>query len=240
MAAGPRTQDASPVGTVPRPRIQSLSDLIFGLALSIGALTLIGRQPTSTQDLGLTIGLYGLSFLILISVWRLYSATTSALPAEGIFLVDLNIVLLFFVSIEPYLFNELFATSGSVYTMVSGVYSIDLAAMFLILGFFTNSLVDEEKRLIPKELLRRWRFERNVTLLVALIFILSLAPYLGDTSVFLASTPSYSYSITLRSLVWILALVAGWAGRTVASTIGPGKTGVPQPDSALGGQNADP
>jgi hypothetical protein len=29
----------------PKSRIESLSDLIFGLALSIGALTLIGKPP---------------------------------------------------------------------------------------------------------------------------------------------------------------------------------------------------
>jgi hypothetical protein len=35
----------------PRPRIQSLSDLIFGLALSIGALNLITSKPADTQEL---------------------------------------------------------------------------------------------------------------------------------------------------------------------------------------------
>jgi hypothetical protein len=33
-------------GSPARLRIQSLSDLIFGLALSIGALTLIGQEPS--------------------------------------------------------------------------------------------------------------------------------------------------------------------------------------------------
>jgi len=54
----------------PRLRIEAFSDLIFGLALSIGALTLIGQQPTSFEALMIALGLYGFSFLILVSVWR--------------------------------------------------------------------------------------------------------------------------------------------------------------------------
>ena len=38
----------------PKSRIESLSDLIFGLALSIGALTLIGQQPSGFQPLVLS------------------------------------------------------------------------------------------------------------------------------------------------------------------------------------------
>lgn len=68
--------------SAPKSRIQTLSDLIFGLALSISALTLIGRQPATTQQLLTSLGLYGFSFLILISVWRLYSSITSILPLE--------------------------------------------------------------------------------------------------------------------------------------------------------------
>ena len=75
-----------------RPRIQRLSVLIFGLALSISALTLVGKQPTTNEELGFYLGLYAFSFLILISVWRVYSSVSSILPSETPFLVDLNIV----------------------------------------------------------------------------------------------------------------------------------------------------
>jgi uncharacterized membrane protein len=209
------TQKKESVGAIPRARIQSLSDLIFGLALSIGALTLVGQQPSSTSQLGFAIGLYGLSFLILISVWRLYSSVTSVLPGEQGTLVDLNILLLFFVSVEPYLFNELFVLGSSLYAFVSGMYSIDLAAMFLILGYFMNALLDEERHIIPKELLKKWRYERNITLVVALIFIVSLIPLVGESNLVVTSTPETTYIISVRSLLWILALVVGWTGRAL-------------------------
>ena len=45
-------------GFLPRPHIQTLSDLIFGLALSIGAITLIGQLPTNATEVFVAIGQY--------------------------------------------------------------------------------------------------------------------------------------------------------------------------------------
>jgi uncharacterized membrane protein len=56
-------------GISKKRRIESLSDLIFGLALSIGALTLIGQSMTDFQQVFLSIAFYAFSFLILVSVW---------------------------------------------------------------------------------------------------------------------------------------------------------------------------
>ena len=218
LAQESSSQRSGSGGAVPRPRIQSLSDLIFGLALSIGALTLVGQQPTSTQQLGLALGLYGFSFLILIRVWQLYSSVTSVLQAETSLLVNLNIILLFFVSVEPYRFNELFALGGTIYSSVSAIYAADLAAMFLILAFFTHSLVDEEKNLIPKYLLHKYRVSRNLTLFVALMFVVSLAPFMGDTSVLTYQSAGLSYDLTLRSIVWIATLFVGLVGRALGGT----------------------
>jgi len=90
-----------------KTRIESLSDLIFGLALSIGALTLIGQPPSDFQALVLSIAFYAFSFLILISVWYSYTRTMALLRVETDRLVSFNILLLFLVSIEPFLFNQL-------------------------------------------------------------------------------------------------------------------------------------
>jgi uncharacterized membrane protein len=89
----------------PKSRIESLSDLIFGLALSIGALTLIGKPPSDFGQLVQSILFYAFSFLILISVWYGYTRTMSELHTETGSLVKVNILLLFLVSVEPFLFN---------------------------------------------------------------------------------------------------------------------------------------
>jgi len=91
----------------PRPRIQSLSDLIFGLALSIGALNLISNKPADTQALFGNIATFGFSFLILIFVWFRYTEIMSVLPVETTRTRALNTVMLFLVAIEPYLFNQI-------------------------------------------------------------------------------------------------------------------------------------
>ena len=199
---------------IPKPRILTLSDLIFGLALSISALTLIGHQPATAGELFTSLGLYGFSFLILISVWRVYSLITSILPSETSLLTGLTYVLLFLVSIEPYLFNELFV-NPSFSDVVSNVYACDLAVMFLILAIFNHVLAGEERNLVSKSLLGRYRLSRNICLSVAGVFILSTVPPLGSTVVFSYTSAEATYEITLRSILWIMSLIIGWSRRLI-------------------------
>jgi uncharacterized membrane protein len=159
----------------PRPRIEAFSDLIFGLALSIGALTLIGQQLTSFEALMIALGLYSFSFLILVGVWLSYSNLTSVLPAETGTLISINIVLLFLVSIEPFLFNQLFAES--MFYAVSIVYAVDIAFMFIILAFF-HAIAIEKKSHVPKDQMKSYKFARNYSLFVAGLFLTSILPFL--------------------------------------------------------------
>jgi uncharacterized membrane protein len=195
-----------------RPRIQALSDLIFGLALSISALILIAQQPATNEQLFASLGLYSFSFLVLIGIWQSYSSVTSILPSETAGLTDLNVLLLFGVSVEPYLFNELFSVKGSISSTVSGVYSIDLAAMFLILAFFNQPLAKEEKKIVSENLLSRYKLARNIYLVNVAILAISTAPIFGMT-VFHYSAPEISYDFTLRGALWIAALVVGYSKR---------------------------
>jgi len=185
-----------------RPRIQSLSDLIFGLALSIGALTLIGQQASDFQHLLISLIYYGFSFLILANVWRMYTHTMDLLPVETAGLLDLNIVLLFLVSIEPFLFNQILGSSTSTFAEnVSVLYAIDLAGLFLILAFFTHSLADEDKKLVPPSLLLTYRRIRNFELLASVIFLLSIIPAFWSLGISVDNS-----FIRLRFILWISTL----------------------------------
>ena len=185
----------------PRPRIQSLSDLIFGLALSIGALTLIGQQPSDFQQLLASILYYAFSFLILISIWRSYTRTTSLLPAETDRLVSLNIILLFLVSIEPYLFNQLLtANSLEMVQNISIVYAFDLGSLFIIQAFFAHSLVNQKKQNISEELIQEYKFRRYILLFGATLFFVSTLPVFWSWQIELGiKTP-------LRLILWIIPL----------------------------------
>jgi len=194
-------------------RILSLSDIVFGLALSIGALTMIGHQPSSTQQFGFSLAVYGFSFMILMSVWRVYSRLTSLLPTEDSVLVGLNILLLFVVSVEPYLFNELFSAKGALLQSVSSVFAIDLALMFFILAIFSDTVATEERHLVSTKSLPRYRFERNRDLLVALMFCISVIPYLGQKILLTFTTGGSVTDLSIRDIILVAALVVSYSSR---------------------------
>jgi uncharacterized membrane protein len=197
-------------GFKPRPRIQTLSDLIFGLALSIGAFALIGRQPTDFGVVVASLLFYSFSFVVLVGVWRSYSAILSVLPVESERLTNLNILLLFTVSIEPYLFNQLFVVNGSFWNNISILYAVDLAVMFLILAFLNHSLGTEEKNFAPKNYLKKFRFDRNYDIFTAVLFIISALPF------FEVSVAHFGESgIPLRVFLWIATLILGLIRRAV-------------------------
>ncbi len=197
-----------PTPQVPRPRIQGLSDLIFGLALSIGAIQLITTQslPQNPTQLVAVLTAFGFSFLILINVWNRYTITMSVMPAETPGLVRLNMALLFLVVIEPYLFNLLFiqGLGSPIGQQVSSYYAIDLAGMNLILAYFTHVLTSEEKNLIPKELIWRFKLTRDVLIAASLVFLYSGLP--GWWTAYFLGFPD-------RIIIWFLALPITWLPR---------------------------
>ncbi len=189
---------------IPRPRIETLSDLIFGLALSIGALTLIGKAPTTAADVEIAVLWFGFSFLILISVWLRYSWIMSVLPVETGVVVLLNIVLLFLVSIEPYLFSLL--NSAEVFDYASVLYALDLAGLMAILALFTHMLTIEERKLIKPELLGRQRKIRNVLFFSTVLFLTSALPQFWLLKF---------QGMPVRVWFWYVPLVGIWALRLV-------------------------
>jgi uncharacterized membrane protein len=193
---------AQPTVSTPRPRIQGLSDLIFGLALSIGAIQLVGTSPQNNTDLLVSLSAFGFSFLILMNVWNRYTTIVSAVPVETAGMIRLNMLLLFFVAIEPYLFNLL--TRSTIGELVSAYYAVDLGGMNLVLAYFAHLLVTTKKNPLPPEEVRRFRFSRNVFIIVGLLFLVSASPGLWIPS--LLGEP-------LRVLIWVLAFPIIWVSR---------------------------
>jgi len=184
---------------IPRPRIQGLSDLIFGLALSIGAIKFVGSLPTDPSTLTLDLAEFGFSFLILINVWNRYTSTTSVMPVETSWMVRLNMVLLFLVAIEPFLFDVLVGSSLSsdVGVAASEYYGLDIAGMNLILAYFTHLLASEERNLIPREMIGRYKTVRNLLVAGAALFLISELPFFWSYMV---------QGVPLRIVLWMLSL----------------------------------
>jgi uncharacterized membrane protein len=183
-----------------KTRIESLSDLIFGLALSIGAITLIGQPPSDFQTLLLSIAFYAFSFLILISVWYSYTRTMALLRVETDRLISFNILLLFLVSIEPFLFNKLITSSMSIVENVSIIYAFDLGGLFAIQAFFANSILSDKNK--PEQVIRDFRLRRNTQLAGMALFFISALPIFWTWAIPVGS----SFSIPLRIILWISTL----------------------------------
>ena len=83
----------------PRPRIESLTDLVFGLAPSIGSIILISKQPSKPDDLYRAIAWFGFSFLILIQIWFRFTEIMLVLPVQTTWTRVLNTILLFLVAL---------------------------------------------------------------------------------------------------------------------------------------------
>ena len=197
--------------SIPRPRIQTLSDLIFGLALSIGALGLISAKPTDIVGVADSLLGFGFTFMVLALVWVRYSRIMSVLPVETGKMVAPNMLLLFLVSAEPYLFSLM---TGSSLVAVSGqldlgttttLYALDMGSLFLILAYFNHELTIEEKKLIPRELLRSYKLLRNSTVVTAALFLVSILPVFWGYSV---------YGLPARFILWIATFMV-WPVRRV-------------------------
>jgi uncharacterized membrane protein len=187
----------------PKPRIESLSDLIFGLALSIGTISLISRMPRFPVSILIDVLQFGFSFLILISVWFSYTSIMSVLPVEDSRTIVLNVVMLFLVSVEPYLFylNVVFDLEQHevMLNAASIAYALDMAGLMAILALFTHELTIEEKKLVPQDILGNYRRVRNSLFLAAVIFGATIFPIFWTTKVL--GTP-------LRFYLWFVPLVA--------------------------------
>jgi uncharacterized membrane protein len=166
----------------PRPRIEFLSDLIFGLALSVGAISLVSSPPISISAVIGDLAIFGFTFWILITMWLRYTRIMSVLPLESTRTRALNVILLFLVSVEPFLFNVVARTPSGVTdpkvyeNATSTIYGLDVAAMFIILASFSLVIADEDRRLIPQELIKEFKREGIVWLVVASIFLISSLP----------------------------------------------------------------
>lgn len=191
---------SEPKPAIPRPRIQGLSDLIFGLALSIGSIQLLSITGiTSGGDILAALVVFGFSFLILINVWLRYTSITSVLPIETVAMVRLNVLLLFLVAIEPYLFNLLvkYGLGSLVGQDASAIYAWDIAGMNLVIAYFTHLTTIEGKKLIPENLIHRYKLSRNYALIVGLIFLVSSFP---------AFATSGLLGTNLREILWIMTV----------------------------------
>ena len=160
--------------------------MLFGLAIAISAIPLLLRLPVKPFGIVIDIAEFGFSFLILISVWLGYWSIMSALPMENGTIVALNIGLLFLVSIEPYLFylNITFDLMSHevLLNTASSLYALNMTGLMLILALFTHQLAKEERGLVPKESLTKFKRVRNTLFVSGALFAITILPVFWNTT----------------------------------------------------------
>jgi uncharacterized membrane protein len=191
----------------PRPRLESLSDLIYGLSLSIGAISLVitDNQASSASDITRNILQFLFVFLILITSWIIYTSDMSVLPIETRLVQLLNVVLLMLVAIFPYLFDQVVSTfnPGSVQDYASILFTADYAGTLLILAVFSHIIAQEEEHLVDGEIMIRMRRVRTRQSLLTVIVLLSLA-FPWDWLLL---------GVHVRLLIWIVPVISFWSSR---------------------------
>jgi len=198
----------------PRPRIETLADLIFGLSLSIGSIALIASSPTSAAEIGNHVAAFAFTFLILITTWIIYTTYMSVLPVETKSITILNVVLLLLVAVVPYLLNSteivnpsLTADQASVIKdFASSLFALDLTALLLILAAFAHVISVEEKRLVAPDLAKLFRNGRNRMVILAVVMAMSVAPQFWQWTIL---------GVPTRMYVWYLPLISYWVGRAL-------------------------
>lgn len=175
---------------------------IFGLAIAIGTLSLITRIPSRPFGMVIDVAEFGFSFLILISVWLGYWNIMSLLPLEDNTIIILNVALLFLVSVEPYLFylnitfdliaHELLLNYASI------LYALDMAGLVTIIALFTHQLAREEKGLVPKESLAKYKRVRNTLFISAALFLVTVLPIFWSFKL---------WDLPVRFYFWFIPLI---------------------------------
>jgi len=198
----------------PRPRLETLSDLIYGLSLSIGAISLVitNNQASTASDINRNILEFLFVFLILITSWIIYTSDMSVLPVETRLVTFLNVILLILVAIIPYLFDQAVSLYNTAVDQdyASILFTIDYAGTLLILAGFAHIISQEEKQLVDDDQMVRLRRIRNRLTLLTIIVLLSLA----------VPWDWFFLGIHVRLLVWYVPIVSFWLNRLRSSPFG--------------------
>jgi len=188
--------------------IGRLIDTIFGFALAIGALSLTGTRPQSISEVVGALFLFGLSFVILIVIWWGHSDLMSKLPNNKPRIVVLNIVLMFFVAVEPYLLNIL-NSDIALFQFASILYAVDMTFLMGISAVLAHILVTEYGGTLSITQMGTYKSNRNFQMTFACLFALSVMPHFFTWAFMGAPVRIYLWLATLVLSIGVRARKKG-------------------------------
>jgi uncharacterized membrane protein len=198
----------------PRPRIEALSDLVFGLSLSLASISLIVSPPSSPSEINNHILAFVFAFILLITTWINYTSSMSVLPLETRTVTILNVIMLMCVALVPFLLNVIEIPNPSLAPLesllirdyASTLFAVNLSVLLAVLGLFSHILAQEEAGLVAPDLVARYRMSRNLTLMLAGLTLLTAAPIFGTYMIL---------GYPLRLYVWYVPIITYWITRLI-------------------------
>jgi len=184
--------------------IEKLTTAVFGFALAVGALSLTKANPETTIDVLGGLVLFSLSFIILVVIWWGTSEIMSQIDQGKSTTILLNILLLFFVAIEPYLLNILNA-STQLFPLSSTLYGLDMAFLMMLSALLSQILIKENKETLTTQQLKYFIIGRDNQFICAGLFLISILPPFLELTI--AGTP-------VRVLIWFGTLALSLAVST--------------------------
>jgi uncharacterized membrane protein len=196
-----------------RIRIETLSDLIFGLALSIGSITLIEHIPQDSAGLTNDVALFAFSFLIIVGIWLGYTRIVAVLPVETAGTLSLNLGLLFCVALEPFFYYVFQTAAPGFLNFSSAAYALNTGSMMALLAGMMYIVVRQDARgevhRIRQSSIRNFKVTMVSQAIGSAIFIIS------TSNLFWVEVPNFGY---LRFLMWYIALGTFFASRAFAGS----------------------
>jgi len=176
--------------------IRKLTEAVFGFALAVGALSLTSANPQTELQIVGGLLLFSLSFAILVVIWWGTSNLMSQLNQKKSSTVSLNIALLFFVAIEPYLLN-IQSISQALFPFASTLYAIDMAFLLGISAGLCHILLGEKKGTLTAHQLKYYTTNRNYQFVFTGLFLFSIVPQFAEWTI---------AGFSVRSVIWFVAL----------------------------------
>ena len=179
-------------------RIEGLSDLVFGLALSIGSLAMINQNVDDQGDILSGMIWFTFGFLIIVKVWVSYSDVMSESKVETEFDFRLNLLLLLLVSIEPYLLYVMGKEDQQIMGFSTILYSVDIGLIMLVLGLYYHRRIMTQDGAVGQD--RHDINQRNSHYLVAALFLVSAIPVFWDFTIL---------DTKFRYVLWMTSIIPG-------------------------------
>jgi uncharacterized membrane protein len=152
-------------------KFKTITTEVYALSLGLGAFSLATIPREGMLDVVGAVIAFAIAFFYIAVIWMTHSRFFEDYPLYDDIFLGLNFVVLFLVAISPYIMQIMF-TSSELLDPISIMCALDMVAIYLILGYFHQRYLQQNKDIKPKQK-RMVKVQRNIQAITALWFLVS-------------------------------------------------------------------